>query len=74
MEASSSFLMTLGAACLLVSWVLPMITSWRAEFTWGMVTLLLPPLSYGYALFRLDQAGSSVAFAALGWLLIGLGW
>jgi hypothetical protein len=43
MEASSSFLMTLGAACLLVSWVLLMITSWRAEFTWGMVTLLLPP-------------------------------
>ena len=70
MEASSSFLMTLGAACLLVSWVLLMITSWRAEFTWGMVSLLLPPVSYCYALFRLDQAGSSVAFAALGWLLI----
>ena len=46
MEASSSFLMTLGAALLLISWILLLITSWQEEYAWGMVSLLLPPLGY----------------------------
>ena len=73
MEASSSFLMTLGAASLLISWILLLITSWQEEYAWGMVSLLLPPLGYGYALFRLDKAGSSLGCALLGWILIWLG-
>ena len=63
MEASSSFLMTLGAASLLISWILLLITSWQEEYAWGMVSLLLPPLGYGYALFRLDKAGASLGCA-----------
>ncbi|GIR71338.1 MAG: hypothetical protein CM15mP74_25890 [Halieaceae bacterium] len=39
MEASSSFLMTLGAASLLISWILLLITSWQEEYAWGMVSL-----------------------------------
>ena len=74
MEASSSFLMTLGAASLLISWILQLITSWQEEYAWGMVSLLLPPLGYGYALFRLDKAGASLGCALLGWILIWLGW
>ena len=74
MEASSSFLMTLGAASLLISWILLLITSWQEEHAWGMVSLLLPPLGYGYALFRLDKAGASLGCALLGWILIWLGW
>ena len=74
MEASSSFLMTLGAASLLISWILLLITSWQEEYAWGMVSLLLPPLGYGYALFRLDRAGASLSCALLGWILIWLGW
>lgn len=74
MEASSSFLMTLGAALLLISWILLLITSWQEEYAWGMVSLLLPPLGYGYALFRLDKAGASLGCALLGWILIWLGW
>ena len=74
MEASSSFLMTLGAASLLISWILLLITSWQEECAWGMVSLLLPPLGYGYALFRLDKAGASLGCALLGWILIWLGW
>jgi hypothetical protein len=74
MEASSSFLMTLGAASLLISWILLLITSWQEEYAWGMVSLLLPPLGYGYALFRLDEAGASLGCALLGWILIWLGW
>ena len=74
MEASSSFLMTLGVALLLISWILPLITSWQEEYAWGMLSLLLPPLGYGYALFRLDKAGASLGSALLGWILIWLGW
>ena len=74
MEASSSFLMTLGAASLLISWILLLITSWQEEYAWGMVSLLLPPLGYGYALFRLDKAGASLGCGLLGWILIWLGW
>ena len=74
MEASSSFLMTLGAASLLISWILLLITSWQEEYAWGMVSLLLPPLGYGYALFRLDRAGASLGCALLGWILIWLSW
>ena len=74
MEASSSFLMTLGAALLLISWILLLITSWQEEYAWGMVSLLLPPLGYGYALFRLDKAGASLGCALLGWILIWWGW
>ena len=74
MEASSSFLMALGAASLLISWILLLITSWQEEYAWGMVSLLLPPLGYGYALFRLDKAGASLGCALLGWILIWLGW
>ena len=74
MEASSSFLMTLGAASLLISWILLLITSWQEEYAWGMVSLLLPPLGYGYALFRLDKAGASLGCALLGLILIWLGW
>ena len=74
MEASSSFLMTLGAASLLISWILLLITAWREEYAWGMFALLFPPLGYGYALFRLDKAGASLGCALLGWILIWLGY
>lgn len=73
MEASSSFLITLGATSLVVSWLLLLISAFKTEYTWGLFSLLLPPLGYLYALFRLDQAGGAIAFAALGSFLIILG-
>lgn len=72
MEATSALLMTLGLAALLASWVLLLITSWREDYSWGLCSLLLPPLSYLYALFRLDKAGEALGLAALGWLLLFL--
>ena len=73
MEASSSFLITLGSVSLVVSWVLLLIVSFKEEYTWGMCSLLLPPLGFGYAFFRMDKASSVIAFAAAGWILIWLG-
>lgn len=39
----------------------------------GMFSLLLPPVGYGYALFRLDAAKETLLLAAIGWLLVILG-
>jgi hypothetical protein len=72
MDATSALLMTLGAALLLGSWVLLLIESSREDFAWGLCSLLLPPLSYAYGLFRLDRAGEALGLAGLGWLLIFL--
>ena len=72
MEATSALFMTLGAAALLASWILLLIISSKEDFTWGLCSLLLPPLSYFYGLFRLDQAGEAIALAFIGWVLIFL--
>ena len=34
----------LGAASLLISWILLLIAAWREEYAWGMFALLLPPV------------------------------
>jgi hypothetical protein len=74
MDATSATLITFGAAALLTSWVLLLIVSWKEDYAWGLFTLLLPPLSYLYALGRLDKAGQSLLVAVVGWFLIWLGW
>ncbi len=70
MEAASATLLTMGAAILLTSWIMLMITSWKEDYTWGLCTLFLPPLSYLYALARLDKAGESLLVAVVGWVLV----
>jgi hypothetical protein len=70
MEAASATLVTFGAATLLASWVVLLIASWKEDYTWGLCTLFLPPLSYLYGLARLDKAGEALLLAVVGWLLI----
>jgi len=70
MEAGTATLATFGAATLLVSWVLLLIASWKEDYTWGLCTLFLPPLSYLYGLFRLDKAGQAILVAVVGWIFI----
>lgn len=70
MEATSATLLTFGLACLLISWVLLLIASWKEDYTWGLCTMFLPPLSYLYGLARLDKAGDSLLVAVIGWVLI----
>ena len=72
MDATSATLMTFGLATLFASWVLLLIVSWQEDYAWGLFTLLLPPLSYFYALFRLDKAGQALAVAAAGWVMLWL--
>ena len=74
MDAITASMSTFGVAALLVSWVLLLIVSWQEDYAWGLCTLLLPPLSYLYALSRLDKAGQALLVAAVGLILIWLGW
>ncbi len=70
MESMPALFITFGGAALLTSWVTLFITSSKEDFTWGLCTVLLPPLSYGYALFRLDLTKESLVLAALGCILV----
>lgn len=70
MAAADATFLTFGLALLLASWVLLLIESWKEDYAWGLATLLLPPASYFYALFRLDKAGQSVLLAVIGGLLV----
>ena len=72
MEATSALMMTLGAAILFGSWIVLMVASWREDYSWGLCSLLLPPLSYLYALTRLDKAGEAIVMAGLGLAMIFL--
>ena len=70
MDASSATFLTFGAATLLVSWILLLIASWKEDYSWGLCTLFLPPLSYLYGLGRLDKAGEAILVAVVGWVFI----
>ena len=74
MDATSATMMTFGVVALFTSWVILLIESWKEDYAWGLCTLLLPPLSYLYGLFRLDKAGSALAIALAGWVLLFLSW
>lgn len=73
MDALSAIMMTFGIASLVASWVVLLINSSNEDFTWGLCTALLPPLSYCYGLLRLDIAGSSLVLAFVGCVLVLLG-
>ena len=72
MDAASATFMTFGAATLLTSWILLLIASWKEDYSWGLCSLFLPPLSYLYALGRLDKAGDAVIVAVVGWIFLFL--
>ena len=70
MDASTATLITYGATALFLSWILLLVVAWKEDYSWGLCTLFLPPLSYVYALTRMDKAGEVIALAAVGWILI----
>lgn len=72
MEPTSAVLLTFGIATLLVSWILLLIAAWQDDYAWGVFAVLLPPIAYLYALFRLEKAGQSLLVAAAGWFMIYL--
>ncbi len=72
MEPYAALFMTVGVALLFLSWLLLLITSSNEDFTWGLCSLILPPVSYLYALAQWDKTRDSLSLAVIGWLLIWL--
>jgi len=70
MEPTSAVLMTFGLATLLVSWILLLIAAWSDDYAWGIFAVLLPPIAYLWAFFRLEKGGQSLLVAAVGWIML----
>lgn len=70
MDPISAVLTTAGTALLLLSWVLLLARSFKDDFTWGMCTIFLPPLSYFYGFFRWSKAQEALLIGMGGLLLL----
>ncbi len=66
---SAAFLM-FGLILLLASWIQLIIISFNDDFSWGLTSVFLPPLSYIYGLFAWDKAKSAMVMVFIGWVLI----
>lgn len=69
----STALLTFGVVLLLCSWVYMLTVSFKDDFSWGLTTLFLPPLSYLYGLFALEKSAGAMGLAIIGCFLIYLG-
>ncbi|MCR8924140.1 hypothetical protein NO559_15250 [Dasania sp. GY-MA-18] len=67
------FLILCGSIVLALSWFSLLVSSAKEDFTWGLCSFFLPPLSYLYSLCRLDVARDAVILGLIGLVLIGLG-
>ena len=73
MEPLSAAFTLFGIAALFASWVLLLIEASQEDFTWGLCTVLIPPLSYLYALLRLDITKDAIWLAIVGCILVWAG-
>ncbi len=73
MDPLSASFITFGAVLLLASWAYLIIVSFRNDYSWGLTSLFLPPLSYFYSLFQMKIAGAAVAMACIGSVLVLFG-
>ncbi len=71
MEPISAAFMTFGTVLLVISWFYLMIIAFREDFSWGICTVLLPPLSYLYSCFAWNKAKEVLIMAVGGLALIG---
>jgi hypothetical protein len=74
MDPISAALVTFGVLLLLISWIYLMFISFEADFSWGLCTVFVPPLSYIYACFTWSKTKAALWMAILGWVLIIIGW
>lgn len=73
MDPISALFTLVGVAALLASWITLLINASKTDFAWGLFTVLLPPLSYLYGLFRLDIAFEPILLAVAGCILLWMG-
>ena len=72
MDPLSASLLTFGVILLFASWVILLINSFKQDYSWGLATLFLPPLSYLYAAFTWQKSKDSLIIAGIGLVLIFL--
>lgn len=70
MDPMSAILTTAGIALLLLSWGLLLATSFKEDFTWGLCTIFLPPLSFLYGFFRWPRAHEALLVGLVGLALL----
>lgn len=66
---SAAFLM-FGLVLLLASWIQLIIISFNNDYSWGMTSIFLPPISYIYGFFAWDKSKSAMIMAFGGWILV----
>ena len=70
MDSVSATILTFGLVLLLASWVQLLFVSFKEDFSWGLSTLFLPPLSYLYGLFALEKCKAAIFMAIIGCVLV----
>ena len=70
MDSVSATSMTFGLILMIFSWVQLMFISFKEDFSWGLATVFLPPLSYLYAAFDFQKNQAPIWAAAGGITLL----
>lgn len=73
MEPMTAVLITFGVIVTFAGWIQLLITSFKEDYSWGLTSLFLPPLSYLYACFSWEKAKDALLMTLVGWGLIFLG-
>ncbi len=72
MEPLAAVFWVFGLVLLVASWILMLIQSFNEDYTWGLATIFLPPLSYLYGLFVWPKAKEAIGLAVIGWVFVFL--
>jgi hypothetical protein len=73
MDPITATFVSFGAVILFASWIYLMIIAFREDFTWGLFTVLVPPLSYFYSFFAWDKSKEALWMAIIGVVLLIIG-
>lgn len=74
MDPVSTIMLTFGVILLVVGWIQLIITSFNEDFTWGLATVFVPPLSYIYsAIGAFEKCKGTLTLTAIGLALVFFG-
>lgn len=73
MDPISAAFTTFGLILLTASWIYLMIIAFREDFSWGLFSVLLPPLAYLYSCFAWQKSKEVLIMAVAGLALVCLG-
>jgi len=73
MDPISAVFATFGVILIFAGWVHLIFTSFEDDYSWGLTTLFLPPISYLFACFVWDKTKGAMTLTIIGWLLILVG-